>query len=358
MLSPLPGGIGVKLCVDGSFWGAGSPPSARHVTRDLVKSWASEYPDDELTVVVPHSSIDEVSAISPSVSAVPVRRILNRVPQAATAMSLGWGTKCDAVITHNFASLAPGVVRACLVHDALFVDHPEWFTRVERLYFNAIRPALRSADVVLTTSQTESDRIARVWPETSERIHPIGLASASDVVNAVSREPDNAPQRNFILAVGRINTRKNLARLIDAYQLFRSSVPNVDLIIVGGRDGRIDTLADAQGVSFTGHVDDAELRWYYERCSLFCFPSLGEGYGLPLIEAANLGARIVCSELPVFRELNVADDYFDPLDVQDIAAVLERNINAQSEIADQTRLTDSWTSVVARARTALMERLT
>jgi glycosyltransferase involved in cell wall biosynthesis len=358
----------VRICIDGTFWGPDSPPSAMHVTRDLVRTWAESYREDDITVIVPRASVDQARQQLRrfGVAVEPAPAFLGRLPQAVSAVLMGWTAggvrrtthrEFDAVLTHNFATLASKPISVCLLHDILFDEHREWFTRPELMYFRAIRPILRYADVILTTSISETERVRQRWPEVRGRVRPIGLAAASEVVGADSTPPASTPHTPFVLAVGRLNTRKNLARLISAFASVRCSDPSMSLVIVGGRDGSLQPLGEHPGVYFTGRISDPELVWFYQNCRAFVFPSLGEGFGLPLLEADAHGVPIACSDLAVFRELGVADEYFDALDVASMTTALQEVLAAGRHDAPRRRTEHNWPEVVRAARAAIGERL-
>jgi glycosyltransferase involved in cell wall biosynthesis len=261
----------------------------------------------------------------------------------------------DVVLTQNFCPPFAGSRRAVLVHDVLFVTNPEWFTKTELLYLSAIRPSLRRATTVLATSHSEATRIGTVWPELRGRIAKVGLSIPEGIVEARSKCPSSWNESvPFVLTVSRLNVRKNLTRLIEAFALAARHDPNRHLVIVGEEDGACVpiTIPDKviSRIHFLGYVTENELRWLYENCELFVFPSLGEGYGLPLIEANLLGARIVASDIPVFRELAVATGYFDPRSVDEIAGAILIGLNNPA-IVSPGRLT--WEDVARNIRDAV-----
>ncbi len=162
----------------------------------------------------------------------------------------------------------------------------------------------------------------------------------------------------FVLTVGRLNVRKNLGRLIEAFAHVAQQDLTRHLVVVGEKDGKYSPGAIPDHVTsrihFLGHVTDDELRWLYENCDLFVFPSLDEGYGLPLLEANILGAPAIVSDIPVFRELAVAADYFDPRSVDEMAAAVLRGLGSATT-AGATVLT--WQDVVRKIRGAVEEGL-
>ena len=162
----------------------------------------------------------------------------------------------------------------------------------------------------------------------------------------------------FVLTVGRLNVRKNVARLIEAFARVAQQDVTRHLVVVGEKDGKYSPGAIPDHVTsrihFLGHVTDDELRWLYENCDLFVFPSLDEGYGLPLLEANMLGAAAIASDIPVFRELQVAADYFDPRSVDEMAAAILLGLGSTTT-ANAIGL--PWHDVVQNIRRAVQKGL-
>jgi glycosyltransferase involved in cell wall biosynthesis len=348
----------MRLLFDAYWWVDGGPVSGRNVVRSLVTTWSRVFPADEVTLRVKKKHIADVeeelrrSQLGVNVGHYPGWARYHAAGVATITVGPG---EFDAVLTQNFCppfSVAPRVV---LVHDALFVTNPEWFTKKELLYLSGIRPSLRRATIVLATSHSEAARIGSVWPELRKRIVPVGLAVPADIVEARPKRPPSwdgsAP---FVLTVSRLNVRKNLARLVEAFARVAEQDLTRHLVVVGEREGAYSpvTIPDqaASRIHFLGYVTDGELSWLYQNCDLFVFPSLGEGYGLPLIEANMMGAAAIASDIPVFRELNAACDYFDPRSVDEIAASMLLGLRSATTVG-AIRLT--WEDVVRNVRDAV-----
>jgi glycosyltransferase involved in cell wall biosynthesis len=139
------------------------------------------------------------------------------------------------------------------------------------------------------------------------------------------------PHHPYLLAVGSLTPRKGLDTLFAA--LAHAALPaSVGLVLAGatGWDGHrvldaIDHNHVSDRVTCTGRVTDAQLAALYERCIAVCVPSVAEGFGLPLLEAAAAGVPVVASDLPVFRELEgLAALYAPPRDERAWTEALER----------------------------------
>ena len=146
----------------------------------------------------------------------------------------------------------------------------------------------------------------------------------------------------YLLYVGQQSDYKNIKRLIRAHQQLRERHPDLLLVLVGALNEsakRNQAWAEKKGYSgvmFTGFVDDASLAWLYQHCIAYVFPSLMEGFGLPGLEAMVYGAPVASSDATCLPEIyGDAALYFDPLSVDDIAAVTERLITNPELRAEQ-----------------------
>lgn len=132
--------------------------------------------------------------------------------------------------------------------------------------------------------------------------------------------------KRFIMYVGRPTPHKNLERLVEAFGKIQKQQPDLHLVLAGKKDAnyqRIEEGATKQGIPniiFTDFVSDQQLRWLYEHCQAYIFPSLSEGFGLPGLEAMRHGAPVVSSNATCLPEVHGdAALYFDPLNIQDMA---------------------------------------
>src|SRR5690606_8601175 len=114
--------------------------------------------------------------------------------------------------------------------------------------------------------------------------------------------------KQFIMYVGRPLPHKNLRRLIQAFALLKEKHPELHLVLAGIKDvlykrhERYVKKHGIQDVVFTGFISDGQLRWLYENCAAYAFPSLSEGFGLPGIEAMNQGAPVAASNATAIPE--------------------------------------------------------
>jgi glycosyltransferase involved in cell wall biosynthesis len=227
---------------------------------------------------------------------------------------------------------------AVFVHDLAFRVRPAEVPWQQRAYFRVmLGRSLRSAAAVLVPSEaTRRDLLDRYRIEGLESKVSIVPEGVTADAPAAPLPPRLAP--GFILAVGTIEPRKNYPRLLAAYRaLRRESRPiligdrsGVPELVIAGRPGWAygDTLQRINaepGVRYLGHVDDATLTALYRAAAVLVFPSLYEGFGLPLLEAMAHGLPAVVGKAGSLPELaGDAAVLVDPEDVASIASGLER----------------------------------
>jgi glycosyltransferase involved in cell wall biosynthesis len=202
----------------------------------------------------------------------------------------------------------PGAPPAAIfVHDLAFRIRPSEVPWQQRLYFRAVLPrALRAAAAIIVPSEATRGDLLRFYltAGVGERVHviPEGLPPSSP--------PGPLPEGvepGFILAVGSVEPRKNYPRLLAAYRQLRSrgavpfiidGRPGVPQLIIAGREGwaygdTLERIKAEPGVRYLGHVDEPTLAALYSSASVLAFPSLYEGFGLPLLEAMSHGVPAV-----------------------------------------------------------------
>ena len=245
-----------------------------------------------------------------------------------------------AGVIHSTYAMPPHtpLARVVTVHDVSFLRHPEWFTRRHRALLNVgVRYSARLAQRVIVPSLHTRDEVRELLHVPYERI--VVTPEAADEAFRPLDEPAIARTlerlhipRPYVLAVGNLQPRKNLTRLLAAWRrLVRDGQSDGwKLVVVGGNHGMrdpveasVESLGIAGSVHLTGYLPHADLPALYAGASAFVFPTLYEGFGLPLLEAMACGAPVACSRVASLPE--VAGDaaaFFDPRDTGDIAATL------------------------------------
>lgn len=186
--------------------------------------------------------------------------------------------------------------------------------------------AYKSRHIIVPSEYVKED-IAKFTRTNSRKITV--TYEAGDQVDATAEPFEGLVDVPFLMYVGRPNPHKNLDRLIDAYERLQPHHPLLKLVLAGKKDTlykraeRAVNKRGLDGVVFTDFVTDGQLRWMYENCQAYVFPSLSEGFGLPGLEAMSTGAPVVSSNATCLPEVyGDAAEYFDPTDVDDMVRAI------------------------------------
>jgi len=224
------------------------------------------------------------------------------------------------------------------VHDLIFRHLPQHHKPLNRWYLNLTLPLYcrRATHIIAVSAQTRRDLSAayRLPAEKITVIHeaadPCFCPQPPETV-AAARARYRLPER-YLLFVGTIEPRKNLGRLLQAFERLHEARLTDALVIVGQRGWLYDDFFAAlensparQAVIFPGFVPDADLPAVYAGAQALAFPSLFEGFGLPVLEAMACGTPVVCSNTSSLPEVvGEAALLVDPTDVDALADALTR----------------------------------
>ena len=220
------------------------------------------------------------------------------------------------------------------IHDLSFLSFPEHFSRAGRRFFRrALKLTRERADLVLCSSQATVEQCASAGLERARLRHvPLGVrverASAADVERVRERY---VIQGRYVLWTGTIEPRKNLPGLLRAFELLDA---DAELVLVGPR-GWNEEIRPQPRVRMLGFVPGDDLGPLYAGAEVFCFPSLLEGFGFPVLEAMAQGTPVVTSRGTSTEELAAdgAGLLVDPYDARSIAAGIELALADEGTLA-------------------------
>jgi len=232
------------------------------------------------------------------------------------------------------------------VHDLSFVRAPDAASPSLKRYLDQVVPrSVHRADYVLADSQATKDDLIALYGVTPDKVEVLlsGVNPRFQPVNdpallSTVRAKYGIGDAPFVLSVGTVQPRKNYERLIQAFAQLPDDLRHVHLVIAGGRGwlqgpiyAAVETLGLTDRVHFIGFADDDDLPALYSAARAFAFPSLYEGFGLPVLESMACGTPVVTSNVSSLVE--VAGDatlLIDPLSVQQIADALIQLLTDES----------------------------
>jgi glycosyltransferase involved in cell wall biosynthesis len=202
--------------------------------------------------------------------------------------------------------------------------HPVVFFIKQLVYRHVIKSAARKSQAIFTPTRFVKDDVT-----TFAGVNPDKITVTYEAADTIADKAEVVPglvSKRFLLYVGRPTPHKNLERLIDAFRTLRQQHPELYLVLAGKKDGNYERIENMvrqgaiKGVYFTDFVSEGRLRWLYEHCAAYIFPSLSEGFGLPGLEAMIHGAPVVSSNATCLPEVyGDAAHYFDPSDTVSMA---------------------------------------
>jgi len=228
------------------------------------------------------------------------------------------------------------------VHDLSFIRVPETTAPSLRKYLNRVVPhSIKRATHILADSMATKDDIIQYYGTASEKITVLYSGVSSNFyplpperlrkLSAKVQAKYQIKNRDFILSIGTVQPRKNYARLINAVAQMRDKGFDIDIVIAGGKGWledeiyqTIQTTNMQKNVNFIGYVDDVDLPILYNMAECFAFPSLYEGFGLPVLEAMACGTPVITSNISSLPEVaGNAALMIDPYNIESIQHALQ-----------------------------------
>ncbi len=261
--------------------------------------------------------------------------------------------RADRVDLHFSPSYFLPLYKVCdsvvVVHDISFRTHPEWFAKELRFRFDAVFwREVRKAERIITVSEFSRDEIARIL-----KLDPAGIAVIPEAADAGFRPLEDAGaleevrarlglSEGFVFTVGAVHTRRNLERLIAALGKAGRELGAMPELLIVGAPATFSPPVDIAGAARSAgmesrvkHLDfisEEDLVALYNACGLFVYPSLYEGFGLPVLEAMACGAPVACTSASSVPEVaGEAAALFDPEDTGDMARVIGRLLADEGE---------------------------
>jgi glycosyltransferase involved in cell wall biosynthesis len=315
-----------------------------HYTLELARSVAQAAPADRFTLISPQPAAPSTGVAASSqtpenLSQINLHRgLLNRrwwslglpLYLRRNSFDLFHGTNYEIPLWGN----PPSVVT---IHDLSLLLYPQAHeARLVRRARWRLPVMARRAARIITPTQAIKTEVCNHFGITPEKIvvtreAPRALFRRLDPAQTLDLQKRLGVEKDFILFVGTVEPRKNLERLVQAFeQILRSTSLTPQLVIAGGEGWLMDDFAAgiekrglAGRVLLTGYLHDAELCGLYSACSVFVYPSLYEGFGLPLVEAMACGAPVITSDIPSIGEtVEGSARLVDPLNVEDLAGAM------------------------------------
>ena len=239
----------------------------------------------------------------------------------------------------GWLSLKAQIPALAVIHDLNFFHDPQWVSRLPRYYYNYFFPRyIKHATRLATVSEFSRKDISSRFaiPESSIDLVYNGVNNMYSPVPEIEQQKIRNRYSNgrpYFLFLGLVHPRKNLTRIINAYEVFRRSQPdNVKLLVAGSTKYRTKDTKDAyersafkHDIIFTGRVPDRELNGILGSSLSLVYTSLFEGFGIPILEAMQCNVPVITSDVTAMPEVGgEAVLYTDPYSVESISSAMIR----------------------------------
>ncbi|MCX6724974.1 MAG: glycosyltransferase family 1 protein [Candidatus Saccharibacteria bacterium] len=237
----------------------------------------------------------------------------------------------DVILGTNY--LLPPNIRnipsIATIHDLCFYDHPEWVQSKNAHILKKLLPkTIERSSGIITISEFSLSRIRDVYNYT-------GPALVVDIPPKISmatpKKPSNISlvSKKYFLFIGTIEPRKNIGRMLDAFERLSPNLQSEYPIVLAGKPGWdsevLDRLTNANNpnIHYLDYISENERTWLYQNATATIIPSLYEGFGMMTLESLALGAPAITSDIPPQREiLGKHGQYFDPLNIDELTGLL------------------------------------
>lgn len=202
------------------------------------------------------------------------------------------------------------------LYDLSFIEYPDCTTEHNRIAcFDGLFKASLNADLIIAISHYSRKHFLQIFPHYPEdrivTVHPASRFNTNIKNQTKPAKLSHLQSEQFWLNVGTIEPRKNIKRLLYAYAELRNQQAQVYPLVLAGKLGwmenniekLIQSLDLEKHVFMLGYTEDEELQWLYQNCFCLVYPSLFEGFGLPVLEAMSFGAPIITSNVSSLPEV-------------------------------------------------------
>ncbi len=361
----------MKIGIDAKWYYEG-PPSGMRVTKNLVDRVLAAKGRHEIVLFLNARQEEQAMALKlqakldSGITLVFLPGRINFLTNLLIFPLYAFRHRCDVIVFQNYVPLwrILGSKTVAFVHDVIFLEHPEYFRKRERIVYRQMLGSINRADSVITISASERRRILRHSNKNAAAIDYIHWAPDDIFKPLPQKEQESVKSRmklpdKYILYVGRINARKNLEILLSSVSMIANET---SLVVVGDPDGQSQDIVNAIDVQrrrgnllWLRNVGNEDLAGIFASAFIFVFPSLAEGFGIPPLEAMKCGIPTLVSDIEVHREIyGNGAGYFFPKDCAALASKIDElstDRNAYHLLRDrgmERAAQFSWSKTAAR----------
>lgn len=195
-----------------------------------------------------------------------------------------------------------------VMHDVLHLVYPETRTFIQRMHdYFAFWTASKFANKIITVSKTTKQELINRKIITKQPIYVVYNTHSVSLIESENESKNilenlNIKEKKYILSVATVHRHKNIQTLINAFESISEKYKDIKLVLVGNK-GNCSLNITKPNIILSGFVSNGDLKILYQNALFYVFPSLYEGFGIPLIDAQYFGLPVLCSDIPIFREV-------------------------------------------------------
>lgn len=322
--------------------------------RFVVNSMAHYYPDNNYLLYSPkvgkQKCVQQVSNVEKIKFLYPDLPVYSSFPLMWRTWRLSYRLKRDNVdLFHGLSNELPlgiGVPSIVTIHDLIFKHFPQYYKQIDRTIYNyKFKYACQKADRIIAVSESTKRDIASFYGIRESKIDVVYQGCHPDYSRTVSLEKKGEVasryglDKPFVLYVGSIEQRKNLLLAVKAIETLGN---NTTLVAIGRRTAYTETVESyikeknlANRVKILTKVNHDDLPTLYQLASVFVYPSLFEGFGIPIIEALNSGVPVIAAIGSCLEEAGGPNSlYVDPANHLQLASYIKEVLN-NAELASE-----------------------
>jgi glycosyltransferase involved in cell wall biosynthesis len=297
-------------------------------SRELISAILTEYPNHKISLFVPsltNKNFDSPEGLSLITNTGILPNAIWRQSDISSQnidnkINVFHGLSNELPFLHN-STKTPAIVT---IHDVLFLDYPKEYSLIDRsLYTLKLSKSIKIASKIIAVSQYTKNRLLHYFPECEFKIRVINPPIDTQYWIAKSTHHNELPNipNNFLLFVGTWGKRKNLHNVLKSMDLLKWNLP---LIVIGKIGESLKEEKYKNKIISFPYVSDELLKYLYQKSEALVYPSLDEGFGLPVTEALLSGTRVITSNNGALLESSAGMAYYcDPLDPGSIAETIQ-----------------------------------
>lgn len=229
----------------------------------------------------------------------------------------------------------PGKKYYPVLHDLWAYKAPDTVTFVQKLYTKIVIFSIKHVyEKIITVSETVKNEIIDFFNCSENDVKVVynyfsfgenPQIEMSEYEQQKALNKYGIESKKYILSVATLNKRKNIPMLISAFEKIHNK--DIKLVLVGDNSSQKFGIIKDKNIIFTGYVDDEALKVLYKNALIYVFPSVYEGFGIPIIDAQSFDIPVICSNIPVFKEVGDDSLLFFNLEIEDLIQCIDNLIN-------------------------------